>query len=282
LVHHQEYFICYSKEVSLIAGTTIFAGTTLNYIKYKINRLSDLRKKSVATYLLLAYLAIGAHQFLEFFAIYLNNTIIYKIGLLFSISGMFFNLRASEKFFAKNLGSSLFLGVLAMLSIHIFTRSMYFENAHFYVRGTNHFYWGAIWMIFFIYWNLIHLFYFIQNYGRFGASKIRNLPFASLNISFILSAIYCYIIGLSKNLGLLPACGSFEIVFDAPSIWCVFASIQGIFLYYFFKSYNKEEHEIIYTGPPRLKAMLIAIIITIIIFFTLPLFSTLSYKMILK
>ncbi|EQC46227.1 hypothetical protein [Bacteriovorax sp. Seq25_V] len=232
--------------------------------------------------MLLGYLAIGIHQFLEYFAILNGSSIIYKVGLLSSISAMFFNLRASEFFFDKKLGSKQLLAILFLLAIHIFTREMSFENAHFYVRGKDHFYWGALWMIFFLYWNLIHFIYYLQNYGRLGAKEIRNFPFAALNISFILSAVYCYILGLSKKLDFLPACGSFEIVFDAPSIWCVFATIQGIFLYFYLKNYLASTSVIEYRKPAWKIAIILAIIIEVIIFLTLPIFSALSYKMILR
>lgn len=229
------------------------------------------------------------HQFLEYFAILYHSQIVYKVGLLFSISAMIFNIKGSEKFYGKNLFSNFTILSILILAISLFLKEMVFENKHFYVRGESHFVWGALWMFWFLYWNIIHLRnYYIKN----TQSSKNNIHYLfttlSLNISFLLSAFYSYSLGLIQNFGTetLKACVSpllsFEIVFDAPSIWCVFATLQGFFLYKLIKKigYLEENNIVAHYQEFRLYAALFSLIIIAIIFISLPLFSTLSIKMI--
>lgn len=247
-------------------------------------------KTLVALNLTLGYLFIGLHQFFEFLSIYTGNEIIYKTGLVLSITAMYFNIKASEKLLKKNLGLIYVMILLLGIAIHIYTRTMTFENAHFYVRGFSHFYWGALWILFFLYWNFIH--YFATKTEATGKKLIKNLPYAALNISFFMAASYSYLFALLKKkstIGLNPEhCLTpflnFEIVFDAPSIWCCFATIQGYFLYRYIKNFWYGDIEIpIETGAINTKkALFYAIGATALIWLTLPFFSALSVKMILK
>jgi len=284
--------LCYSKEVSLIAGGTIFSFSTINFIKYKLYECfkgftkSD-RQRQMILWLTLGYLSIGVHQILEFFAIHLESHIIYKFGLISSISAMYFNMRATESLLFKNYGSRIYLLLIVLCSVHIFSRDMSFQNHHFYIRGESHFYWGAVWMLLFLYWNFLHLFTFFKTKKKIALL----LPFCSLNLSFILSALYCYSIGLYQEVNghnnLASVCGgllsNFEIVFDAPSIWCVFATLQGPLLLYFSRFvytrdiFNNSAQNVSVKYPILLTLLLVSII-----FISLPLFSALSYKMILK
>ena len=206
---------------------------------------------------------------------------------------MYFNVLGSEYFLRRNLGSCYVLISLVLLIIHMATREMTFENAHFYVRGFSHFYWGALWMLLFLYWNGIH-FFIRKKIPAQLRSLNSKLPFYALNISFLMSATYCYFFGLYRNIvgenRIGNFCGgiasNFEIVFDAPSIWCVFASIQGIFIFLYAKQLQKVEGEFVnfkYEGEiPFRKILIVSLIIWGVIFLTLPMFSGLSYKMILK
>ena len=182
--------MCYSKEVSLIAGGTIFSFSTINFIKYKLYECfkgftkSD-RQRQMILWLTLGYLSIGVHQILEFFAIHLESHIIYKFGLISSISAMYFNMRATESLLFKNYGSRIYLLLIVLCSVHIFSRDMSFQNHHFYIRGESHFYWGAVWMLLFLYWNFLHLFTFFKTKKKVALL----LPFCSLNLSAIIQPI---------------------------------------------------------------------------------------------
>lgn len=198
---------------------------------------------------------------------------------------MYFNLRSSEVLCTQRLGSSLYLIIIFLISVYLFSTSMNFSNHQFYVRGENHFAWGAFWMIGFIYWNFVHLYLFKKT-----KEKIFFLiPMYSLNISFFLAAFYSFSLGTIKNWTQQPPVLSFctgiaknfEIVFDAPSIWCVFAIIQGLFL---FKLIPLMKNDLILDNLkiPKFKILLFSLLFVGLIFISLPIFSGLSYKMILK
>jgi hypothetical protein len=290
-IFYQELVICYSKEISLLAGSAIYATSGIISVKYHLQRFARSKYSKCLFFLLLGYLCIGTHQAFEWWAIGHQSIIAYKIGLFFSIFAMYVNILASEAFFGRSIGSKYILLLLGLLIIHMTTREMSFENMHFYVRGESHFYWGALWLIFFLYWNFMH--YLLGKNLPRELKKINyKIPFYSLNISFLLSAFYSYSFGLYQNIvgkdNLSNFCGgilsNFEIVFDAPSIWCVFATIQGVFLYRFGgQILALENQDFSYKGKlPVVKALSLTFLVWIIIFLSLPMFSGLSYKMILK
>ncbi len=203
---------------------------------------------------------------------------------------MFFNILGSEFFLGRRLGARIYLFILGLLVIHMATREMVFSNTHFYVRGESHFYWGAVWLALFLFWNCLHFFLY-KKLPLSIRKDSRVLPFYTLNFSFILAATYSYGFGLYKNIAgsknISNFCGgilsNFEIVFDAPSIWCVFATIQGFFLYRFGKRLFARKDGFKYEGIiPYKKSLIWTLVIWGVVFITLPIFSSLSYKMILK
>ncbi len=286
--------MCYSKEVSLVAGSAILAVSSYNIVKWQLfkNKEDGICSQipGAIKFLTLGFVCIGLHQFFEFFAISYQNIFVYKLGLVTSISAMYFNIRSSEIFLRKYLHSKLVFLLISLTGIHIFSREVVFENYHFYVRGESHFYWGAIWLLLFLYWNFIHIFS-LNNIGDKRRSFTMLLPISALNISFILSAVYCYSIGLYQNLystkPLAQVCAglfsSFEIVFDAPSIWCVFATLQGPLIIWFSNRLMRYRD----MNFPRVKGSVIkpiicSLVLVFTIFLSLPLVSSLSYKMMLK
>jgi len=203
---------------------------------------------------------------------------------------MYFNVRGTEEFLGRRVGARYVALLLFALVIHMLTREMKFENANFYVRGESHFYWGAMWMLFFLYWNSIHFFLWKKLPDQLKKLNLK-VPFYSLNISFFLAAFYSYGFGLYQNIvgieNIGNFCGgilsNFEIVFDAPSIWCVFASLQGFFIYRLGGALMDLKKRVDYKGEiPFKKSIIVSLIIWGAIFLTLPMFSALSYKMILK
>lgn len=288
-----EVCICYSKEVSLIASALIFLNSLILFLKNKIKTRLNLSTK----YLSVGYLFIGLHQLFEYLSILTGNQIIYKTGLLFSISSMFFNMKSLEVLTQKKHGSHIIVCFIAALASYLyFFKNMHFNNEHFYVRGEDHFLWGTLWMFFFIYWNFSYLFYFLKTKNKTLRSYLLKAPIYSLNLSFILATLYSYSAGLLNNYLHLPGeklsnlCGgiftNFEIVFDAPSIWCAFATIQGFFLIRLFKKYSSiKDEEVLELNSIKLNhyvVLLLTSVCVFLIFLTLPIFSALSYKMILK
>lgn len=248
-------------------------------------------------FLFLGNLCIGGHQVLEYFAISTQLQIIYKIGLMFSISSMYFNFRALDHILEKSINSRVCLVILVLLGLYLFLgKQMSFQNTHFYVRGEDHFFWGALWMLFFLYWNCNYLYFYYKVENKKLKKFLLYSPTYSLNISFMLAASYSYIAGVVKNYltidnpGIGQLCGgilsNFEIVFDAPSIWCVFASFQGYFLYRLGKQStdisDNDLKEIKTIKEPYLICLGLALFGVFVIFLTLPIFSSLSYKMIVK
>lgn len=288
-----EACICYSKEVSLIASALIFLNSLILFLK---NRIKTRLKTSIK-YLTVGYLFIGLHQLFEYLSILTGNQVIYKTGLLFSISSMFFNMKSLEVLTQKKHGSHIIVCFIIALAIYLyFFKTMQFNNEHFYVRGEDHFLWGTLWMFFFIFWNFSYLSYFLKIKNKTLRTYLLKAPLYSLNLSFFLATLYSYSAGLITNFLALPSekltslCGgifsNFEIVFDAPSIWCAFSTLQGFFLIRLFHRYSSiQNEEIVELNSVQINPFFIFCLTSISVFFiflTLPIFSALSYKMILK
>ena len=88
--------MCYSKEVSLITGLIILASCAYLYYKY-VHKQSKTHLKPFFQNVLFGFLCIGFHQFSKFVAISTGSELIYKIGLIVSISAMYFFMQSLQK-----------------------------------------------------------------------------------------------------------------------------------------------------------------------------------------
>lgn len=225
--------MCYSKEVQLATGSTIWIFSILYYFYYFIKFKTVKNKKwflIFLKYIILAFLLIGGHQIFEFLSLLTNNQIVYKIGLLLSISSMFFFLRSLETLLNRGLKSGLALIFIAVVAIHMFLVEMSFEPYKFYLKHNSAFIWVTVWMLLFIYFNIcaIRGYRYLKNNN--SKKTILFYLLATLDFSFLISLTYT-LWGYFKY--------STNVCTESPSIWCTFYVIQVFILPMFLTYLNK-------------------------------------------
>lgn len=287
--------MCYSKEVTVAAATAM--GSVIAYTWWNFTR-SKSHPSLVQVYqdILVGYLCIALHQFAEFLAISTESEIIYKSGLIASISCMFFYMRALEKLSRLSFGSSIFAWLIVICAIHVFSTQMDFENFGFWVRGGGenaYLFWSGLWLALFIYWNVCVLYFRHHNTSSINKKLLIYYGFYSVNLSFILYGM-CACISLfiqaASLKGLIQSWNvftSFDLSRDSPSIWCIFSVIQVFFIPVLFKmmneSYDRQAKISVLevTWFTKLKLLGISLLIWLIIFIGFPIFFGASFKMIL-
>ena len=187
-----------------------------------------------------AHVCIGLQQLFGFGALWLESTLLYEVGLLFSISCMLFAIRSLEHLCRRGFGTPVVGVVIAAVGLQLFTREVTFEGASFWVRGKDHQLWSLTWILLFLYWNVCLWCARKSACGRRDARLLRLYGWALLNFSFVLSMAYSFLVGLQAETGLATWLGNclgvgqvsegFRIFQDAPSIWSVFAVVQALFL----------------------------------------------------
>ena len=116
--------MCYSKEVSLVVGSVIASGCGYSWWKYVYKSTKGRLKKAFTNkrlisffkYVIIGLLCIGGHQLMEFLAIETGSQLIYKLGLIVSISSMYFLIRSLEVLSKLFLGSKVVALIIIFLS----------------------------------------------------------------------------------------------------------------------------------------------------------------------
>ena len=115
--------MCYSKEVSLIAALIIFAVCAYSYYKYVYKPEHSKKVSSNIKHLrpfyqnvIFGFLCIGGHQLSEFISIATGNELIYKIGLVISISAMYFFMKSLQELTHYSFYGVFFIPII--ISIH--------------------------------------------------------------------------------------------------------------------------------------------------------------------
>ncbi|MDP3975747.1 MAG: hypothetical protein Q8P95_02410 [bacterium] len=181
--------------------------------------------------------------------------------------------------------------LIALTGLEMFTRTMTFENMHFWVRGDSHVLWGAMWIILFLYWNFCILYARKLTTSTINRRLLLWYSFLSIGASFLLSLAYGYIATLSQrlvNTSELSALGCFDALKDSPSIWCTFALVH-IFLIPLLFSLMEKHYQVDIPYEKReiswQSKLVMAILAAGVLFFlalTVPLFFTISIKMVTK
>ncbi|MEK7189840.1 MAG: hypothetical protein AAB666_02560, partial [Patescibacteria group bacterium] len=216
---------------------------------------------------------IGGHQIFEFLSLATHSQIIYKIGLLLSISSMYFLIRSLEVILNRNLRSKIVLLIIGAVAIHAFLIEMSFESHSFYLRHNSAFVWASAWMLLFIYFHICAL--KGRNFLKDDISKKAIITYllATLDISFILSVIYT-LIGYSQF--------SVNVCIDSPSIWCTFYVVQIFALPLFLSAVPKildaPKEKTNQTPKQTILYFIFSIAILAGLISTLPFFKCLSLK----
>ena len=309
--------MCYSKEVSLAVGGTMILCSAYTWHRYvrpltvgtaaaqttgdhALGFGADVRHREQLrgffAFAIFGHLCIAGHQLFEFLAILTGNAIVYRIGLITSISCAFFAMRSLEELRRADYGSRVVAVLIALVGIEMFTHEMRFENRQFWVRGEDHMIWGILWTLLFIYWNLC-----ILHVRHHSASSVRRrhmllFGWAMANLSYLLSLVYAFAAALSSELSaaqLVRPCWSsgiatrYDLMKDVPSIWCAFAVVQALVLPWLFAAMSRardtEVEQPLAVLPRSRFAMAGAcILLTLGIYYLYPLVHFVAVKMVTR
>jgi len=291
--------MCYSKEVSLLTAATIGTGSALTYSKYYLRDLGNKANKTLKpfyTFVMIGFAAIGVHQFFEFLSIYTGNQTIYKIGLIASVSAMYFFIRSLELLTKLNFASKIAAVIIALVGLEMFTRPMTFENQHFWVRGNSHIIWATTWMALFLFWNVCTIYAAQKSKSAENKRLLLIQPYFIAGASFILATLFTFgaaaahqssiFAGFANHLGMENVLLSFKSVKDFPSVWCAFSASQVFTIPILFGmmalSYNASAGFKITKTSPQIITKLIAItaLAWFILIFCVPLISGVALKMV--
>lgn len=303
--------MCYSKEVSLVAGAVISGLSYWYYLKFylrqkagkSINAVKGLWEMSFAKtikpsidgfslWFILGFAAIGGHQIGEFLSIATGSQLIYKLGLISSIACTYFMMVAFEKLAGRRLGSRLIALVIFFVSIAIFRTEMVFANTHFWVRGLDHTVWSVFWLANWMYLCLSIILLSLKATVKSNKRLYVIYGLGGINISFFLSWIYAIVAHRYGTTCTIVSCSyhflnDFVYEFDFPSLWCTFTVLQSPFIYLVLKKmragYKKETFN---NWQPTIKTQLGLIIATAFVmaawYLLTPMLLGVSWKMMTK
>lgn len=290
--------MCYSAEVTLGASAVITAGSSWAYWKYVY--LEQLRRAQAGLacyYTLLGFLLIALHLSLDSIAVTTGIPLIFKSGLIASISASYMWMRAIETLTGFRLASRSYAFIIGIVAIVIIIREANFSNAHFLVRKESQFIWSATWIALFNYWNILIFYLASISTSAINRKWLIRYPFYTLTFSYLLAAAYAYGTALYQhgyvslnNLtpGACNVLGSFDFVNDSPSLWCILTASQITFLPALFQGLMTEyepsgEWKTSRISPSTsLKLILIALGFWLVIYLTIPLFPGIALKMLTK
>lgn len=240
--------MCYSKEVTFAVGTLMTISSAYTWNAFVRNNDDPLLKPAFKN-ILFGYLCIALHQFGDSFSILTGSQIIYKLGLIASITCMFFYMRSLEALSKISFGSNIFAIIIALCALHIMLTPLSFENLGFWVRGDKtsaYLVWSTSWLALFIYWNVCLLYFRKITVSPINRHLLVKYGMYSINISFILYNLYAYSLLLIKSASLKGLVNtwdlfkSFDLVMDSPSIWCVFSVTQAFLIPLLFKQMSEK------------------------------------------
>jgi len=267
--------MCYSKEVQLTTGSIIVLLSLYYYIHYSL-KYESIQKKWLLPflkYLVLAYFFIGGHQLFEFLSLSTGNQVIYKTGLMLSMTGMLFFMFSLEKLYNRNFYSKYFIIGIVGVAIHMFSVNMEFKATSFHLSHSSVFIWASYWMLMFIYFHICSFLERKKLKEDISKRVILLYVFAILDISFLISAIYTIWGYYQFNTNVCT---------DSPSIWCTFYVIQilslPLFLSLLPKLLNAKPIKSKLSAKKALVYFISAIIILALLVLILPFFDCLTLK----
>lgn len=268
--------MCYSKEVQLATWSAMLLFSTYYYFLYSSFYSEDENNKWLIPFLnnsLIAFWLIWFHQIFEFLSLVTNSQLIYKSGLIISITAMYFLIRSLEKLVNRNFHSIISLVIVWVVAIQIIMHpGMYFQSYNFYLQHNSVFIWGSVYILLFVYFHICAIRWYKYIWNN-NSRKIIITYFLSLvDTSFIFSLIYTawwyyqYWMNMCSHM---------------PSIWCTFQVIQALMLPFFLWLLPR----IIKIQPKKSNQTILQTIIyyaisafIVLIFFNLPFFKCITIK----
>lgn len=215
--------MCYSKEVQLSTGAVVLGFCLFYYFYFKIKFLAQSKKwlMPFLNNVILAFAMIGGHQVSVALSLWTANQMIYKIGLILSISSMYFLIRSLEILLNRDLKSQLALGSIAIVALSIMFREMEFASLGFFVLHKNAFVWSCFWIFLLVYFHVCA--FTGQKFLPHISSRRVILAYlvTTIDFSLFLSVVYS-IYGYWRY--------SQNVCTALPSIWCTFSVIQILIL----------------------------------------------------
>ncbi len=257
----------YVEKIQLFTGLLIlFIASTGYYLAktyYAKKNRTDLHP--FLRIYMLAGLLIGTHQVFEFLSLHYQNQIIYKIGLLISLSGMIFygvslEVLYNKNFYFKQLG---FIGLL-ISTIYLFNKKTNFDTLDFHLTHHSIFIWTLIWLFLLIYWNICIVFGRRNIKKYIKKSVILMYPLFTMMISFLVSIAYSIYSYFKQQENI---CTNF------PSVWCTLAFLQIVFIPIFLiqlpKQYAKQPPVNYLSIKNFMQYLLITIVLTLLVLWLL-------------
>ena len=123
--------MCYSKEVSLVAGSILMTGSGYCWIASRMRSVHEQVRKILRPFerdVIFGGFSVGIHQLCEFVALSTGNILVYKLGLIASILCMYFMIRSLEALTHISFGSRVVLLLIGLVGIHILLKDITFEG----------------------------------------------------------------------------------------------------------------------------------------------------------
>ncbi len=267
--------MCYSKEVQLITSMIILVSALAYYTHYR-GKYQNSDKEWLPIFLrrsMLVFLCIGLHQFFEFLSLLTNNQLVYKIGLIISVCGVYFLLSSLEVLCNKKLHTWLSLILIAFVSVQILLSNLNFSEGVFYLKHNSAFFWAATWLFLFIYWHVCAFKIYSEIKDNDSRKTLLVYLLSIADISFILTAIY--VLGGYFFF-------SVNVCTDSPSIWCTFYVIQSFAIPILFfrlgESFSRMNVQEKITVKQTILYVIISVVVLGIFVMALPLFRCLTWK----
>lgn len=267
--------MCYSKEVSLTVAVLIFS-VCIGLWYYFSNRYHKHLRPFYGN-VLVGMALIGGHQLSEFLSVYFESDSIYRVGLILSLSSMYFFMRSLETLTHYQFRSHYFIPIIFLIIVHVFLITTVFSENKFWVRGESHLFWALIWLLLFIYWHVCTI-YVIRHTRVVAKSRIlKEYLWEVLDVSFFISIIYVFVAYVGQTMSLWM---------DAPSIWCTFFVVQVLFIPRLFskigKTYTHDETQHVVSWTDQLKLILISVVIFVVVYLVSPLLPILAEKFVFR
>lgn len=269
--------MCYSIEVQLTTSLIII-GFSLFYYFYYSHKYKNDKRTWITRFLTVAVLGalfIGFHQFFEFLTLVTNNIWVYKVGLIISVSALYFLLKSLEILSNRKIYSWIALIVILAVSLQILFSPMTFADKSFYVVHSSAFFWIAAFLLLFIYWHVCAFKIYSETKDDKTKKTVILYMLTTIDIGFILSALYVFIGHFIFSVNVCT---------DAPSIWCTFSTIQAFFIPYLFyrldKAFKRNNAPKKNTVKQTVLYLVISFIVLILLILIMPLFNCLTWNFI--
>lgn len=268
-----------AEKVQLVTGIIDISAAIVGYFLFswyykKINKAFLI---PILKFVAIGSACIGGHQVFEYLSLISGSNIIYKIGLIISISGMLFFLISLEKLYNRDFYSRYLKYLIALLALYLFSRPVEFSTLKFHLEHHSVIAWSFLWFVFFVYWLALIVFELRKVVEHISKRVAILYMLCSMTLSFLIAAAYSVWAYSSEGVNI---CTSY------PSVWCTFGVIQMIFSPLFFVILAKDTKSLPRKSKLAIKDfflyLIIVSMITVATMYLLAMTSCLSWEFIIS